>query len=76
MLVFYNVEVLFQVDLMFVEKIDVFRTKKLHFHNIGTELGTLNIVTRWSYLNENLDFQILFFLDELADLLLEFFFEN
>ena len=61
---------------MFVKKIDVFRTKKLYFHNIGTELGTLNIETQWSYLNENFDFQILFFLDELADLLLEFFFEN
>jgi len=61
---------------MFVEKIDVFRTKKFHFHNIGTELGTLNILTRLSYLNKNLDFQIFFFLDELADLLLEFFFEN
>lgn len=75
-MVFYNVEVLFQVDHMFVEKIDVFRTKKFHFHNIGTELGTLNILTRLSYLNKNLDFQIFFFLDELADLLLEFFFEN
>jgi len=61
---------------MFVHEVAVLRAEKLYFYNVRTDLGTLNFVTRWSYLDKNFNFQILFFFDWLSDLLLKFVLED